>query len=125
MRRRVRRGKSFPAECSYSIVGLSRTLAISSTSRRSGIGGANHGLRHRYMATGYDYLLSLLEVQKLAYFLQQAGENLRLDFAKGPYGPYADKLRHVLNNIEGHYILGIGDANNKPQTPIALAEGSA
>jgi O-acetyl-ADP-ribose deacetylase (regulator of RNase III) len=83
------------------------------------------GLMHRYTATGYEYLLSLLEVQKLAYFLQLAGENLKLDFAKGLYGPYADKLRHVLNNIEGHYIIGIGDANNKPQTPIALVEGSA
>ncbi len=83
------------------------------------------GLMSRYIATGYDYLPSLLEVQKLAYFLQLAGQNLKLTFAKGPYGPYADTLRHVLDNIEGHYIQGFGDARNSPKISIRLLPGAA
>lgn len=55
------------------------------------------------------YRLTLLEVQKLAYFLQEAGEPLRLGFVKGKYGPYADTLEHVFQRIEGHFTRGYGD----------------
>jgi O-acetyl-ADP-ribose deacetylase (regulator of RNase III) len=55
------------------------------------------------------YKLSLLEVQKLAYFLQEAGEPLRLRYAKHKYGPYADNLNHVLQRLEGAWIVGYGD----------------
>ncbi len=78
------------------------------------------GLMHQYAETGYDSPLSLLEVHKLAYFQQLAGEGLKLSFEKGHYGPYADNLRHVMNALEGHYISGVGDAPNKPDTPIRL-----
>lgn len=54
---------------------------------------------------------SLIEVQKLVYFLQLAGQPLRLRFEQGRYGPYADTLRHVLNDIEGHYLVGFGDGS--------------
>jgi O-acetyl-ADP-ribose deacetylase (regulator of RNase III) len=54
---------------------------------------------------------SLIEVQKLVYFLQEAGEGLRLEFTKGHYGPYADNLRKTLREIEGHFILGFGDGS--------------
>jgi uncharacterized protein YwgA len=37
---------------------------------------------------GFAYRLTLLEVQK-AYFLQEAGEPLRLRYEPGHYGPYA------------------------------------
>lgn len=60
-----------------------------------------------YGAAGYRH--SLLEVQKLTYFLQAAGEDLKLAFEKNRYGPYAEKLNHVLQRIEGHYIRGYGD----------------
>lgn len=82
------------------------------------------GLINRYLVPGYDYLLSLLEIQKLAYFLQEAGEPLKLNFDKGTYGPYADNLRHVLNRLEGHYIQGFGDGRNKPDTPMTLCPGA-
>lgn len=55
------------------------------------------------------YGLSKLEVQKLAYFLQEAGEDLRLSYQKHKFGPYADQLRHVLDRMDGHYIHGVGD----------------
>jgi len=56
-----------------------------------------------------NYGLSKIEVQKLAYFLQEAGEDLRLQFIKHHYGPYADALRHALDRMDGHFIRGLGD----------------
>lgn len=54
------------------------------------------------------YRLSQLEVQKLTYFLQTAGEDLRLDYVKQQYGPYAENLHFVLQHLEGHYLRGYG-----------------
>ncbi len=54
---------------------------------------------------------TLIEVQKLAYFLQANGEPLRLTFHAGRYGPYADNLRKALSNMEGHFISGFGDGS--------------
>lgn len=56
-----------------------------------------------------EYGLSRIEVQKLAYFLQEAGEELKLSFVKQQYGPYSEELRHALNRMEGHFIRGLGD----------------
>jgi O-acetyl-ADP-ribose deacetylase (regulator of RNase III) len=56
------------------------------------------------------YRLTLLEVQKLAYFLQESGEDLRLRYEAGRYGPYAANLNKVLEALEGHYIRGYGDS---------------
>lgn len=81
-------------------------------------------LMGRYVETGYDYRLSLVEVQKLAYFLQLAGESLRLDFRAHHYGPYADNLRKALRNIEGHYTRGVADGKNSPETPLELLPGA-
>ncbi|MEX0613857.1 MAG: macro domain-containing protein, partial [Pirellulales bacterium] len=64
-------------------------------------------LLKRYGMPGYK--LSLLEIQKLAYLLEKGGEPLRLDFAKDKFGPYSEKLHHVLQPLEGHYIRGYGD----------------
>lgn len=55
------------------------------------------------------YPLSRIEVQKLAYMLEQAGEPLGLSFVRHHYGPYSDKLRHVLTVMDGAYITGLGD----------------
>jgi O-acetyl-ADP-ribose deacetylase (regulator of RNase III) len=61
---------------------------------------------------------ALVEVQKLAYFLQANGEPLRLDFGAAVYGPYADELRKSLRAMEGHFIIGFGDGS----LPINKAE---
>jgi O-acetyl-ADP-ribose deacetylase (regulator of RNase III) len=70
------------------------------------------------------YRLTLLEVQKLAYFLQEAGEPLRLNFQEGHYGPYAHNLNKVLEVLEGHYISGYGDTQ-KPDVEMSLQPGAA
>jgi len=64
-----------------------------------------------YAAAGYR--LSRLEVQKLAYFLQAAGEEMNLRFAGKNYGPYAEELNHVLQRLEGHFIRGYGDRSRE------------
>jgi len=69
------------------------------------------GLMVNYGIPGYR--LTLLEVQKLAYFLQTAGQPLRLEFVRHKYGPYAETLNHVLQRIEGHFIRGYGDRSRE------------
>jgi O-acetyl-ADP-ribose deacetylase (regulator of RNase III) len=69
-----------------------------------------------------DFRLSALEVQKLAYFLQVSGQNLRLNYVKAKYGPYAENLNHVLITMEGHYTRGYGDRSREPQ--ISLIDGA-
>ncbi len=78
------------------------------------------GLMRRYLAAVMDPYVSLLEMHKLMYFMQEAGEGLNLRFAKGSYGPYAENLRHVLTEIEGHFITGYGDAEDNPEKQIEL-----
>lgn len=70
-----------------------------------------------------DYSRTLLEVQKLAYFLQVAGERLRLNYEPGLYGPYAHNLNKVLEVMEGHFIRGYGDSQ-KPDAEIELLPGA-
>lgn len=59
------------------------------------------------------YRLTLLEIQKLAYFLQVAGEPLKLSFVKGTYGPYSETIQHVLQRMEAHFIRGYGDRSRE------------
>jgi O-acetyl-ADP-ribose deacetylase (regulator of RNase III) len=70
-----------------------------------------------------DYSRTLLEVQKLAYLLQTAGEPLRLNYEAGHYGPYAPNLNKVLERMEGHFIRGYGDSQ-KPDAEIDLLPGA-
>ena len=82
------------------------------------------GLMDRYLAGLLDPFVSLLELHKLMYFMQEAGEPLRLRFAKGPYRPYAENLRHVLAEIEGYYISGYGAGGDSPTKVIELIPGA-
>lgn len=78
-------------------------------------------LMEHYMSPAYR--LTLLEIQKLAYFLQEAGEPLKLKFEAGHYGPYAPNLNKVLEIMEGHFIRGYGDSQ-KPDVDIELMQGA-
>ena len=81
-------------------------------------------LMHRYLKGLLDPFVSLLEVHKLVYFMQAAGEPLRLSFTKGPYGPYAENLRHVLHIIEGHLVAGYSDGGDMPDKQLQLVPGA-
>jgi O-acetyl-ADP-ribose deacetylase (regulator of RNase III) len=81
------------------------------------------GLMDRYIAGLLDPFISLLEVHKLMYFLQECGQPLRLKYVKGHYGPYAENLRHVLGRIEGHFIKGYKDGGDEPFKALELVPG--
>ncbi|MDX7999759.1 macro domain-containing protein [Xenorhabdus sp. Reich] len=81
-------------------------------------------LIQRYLKGLLDPSVSLLEVHKLLYFMQEAGEPLRLNYQKAHYGPYAQNLRHVLNVIEGHFISGYSDGGDAPDKVLQLVPGA-
>ena len=66
-------------------------------------------LVRRYWVLGME--CSMLEVQKLAWFLERAIERfnpqdnpLKLQFVAHKYGPYAKRLDHLLNSLDGSYL---------------------
>jgi O-acetyl-ADP-ribose deacetylase (regulator of RNase III) len=81
------------------------------------------GLMRRYLAGVMDPFVTLLEIHKLMYFLVEVGEKIpNLQFTKAHYGPYSEKLRHVLTAIEGHFTIGFADGEDAPKKPIQLLE---
>jgi len=62
----------------------------------------------RYEVLGFD--CSILEAQKLAWFLASATSRWGLanpiadDFAANRYGPYSDRVRHLLDSLDGSYL---------------------
>jgi O-acetyl-ADP-ribose deacetylase (regulator of RNase III) len=82
------------------------------------------GLMGRYLAGLLDPSLTLLEIHKLMYFMQEAGEPLRLRYVAAPYGPYADNLRHVLRQIDGYFVSGYSDNGDAPDKELSLVPGS-
>lgn len=83
------------------------------------------GLIDRYLNGLLDPTISLLEVHKLMFFMQESGEPLRLHYEKAPFGPYAKNLRHVFNAIEGHFIRGYQDGGDAPHKKVELMPGVA
>ncbi|WP_395711739.1 macro domain-containing protein [Reyranella sp.] len=76
-----------------------------------------------YAVLGFD--CSILEAQKLAWFLSGAIRHLSLpnpiadDFVANRYGPYSDKVRHLLDSLDGSYLTcerRVADA--RPFDPI-------
>lgn len=82
-------------------------------------------LMQTYLNGMLDPSISLLELHKLMYFLQESGEPLRLKYEKAHYGPYAKNLSHVLNAIEGHMVTGYLDGGDLPTKPLNLVPGAA
>jgi O-acetyl-ADP-ribose deacetylase (regulator of RNase III) len=82
------------------------------------------GLMDRYLWGLLDPFVTLLEVHKLMYFMQVAGQPLKLRFTKALYGPYAENLRHVLNEVEGHFISGYADGGDRPDKLLELIPGA-
>lgn len=65
-------------------------------------------LVRRYWILGIE--CTLLEIQKLAYFLERSTNGLRLPdtldlrFKAGKFGPYAPRLTHLLDALDGSYL---------------------
>ena len=82
------------------------------------------GVMRRYLGGLLDPSISLLEVHKLMYFMQEAGEPLRLRYVRALYGPYAENLHHVLHAVEGHLLAGYADGGDAPDKPLKLVPGA-
>jgi O-acetyl-ADP-ribose deacetylase (regulator of RNase III) len=80
-------------------------------------------LMNRYLNGLLDPFVSLLEVHKLMYFMQEAGQPLNLRYKKATYGPYAENLRHVLHDIEGYMVSGYR-GEDAPYTQLELVPGA-
>ena len=65
--------------------------------------------------------VTFFEIQKLMYFAQVAQPDLRLSFSAGPYGPYSEQVRHLVQDMEGSFLSGYGDGSHLALdlTPIA------
>lgn len=83
------------------------------------------GLLDRYLRGLLDPFVSLLEAHKLMYFMQEAGQPLRLNYKPAFYGPYAENLRHVLREVEGHFLTGYADGGDAPDQQLQLVPGAA
>ena len=81
-------------------------------------------LMDRYLNGLLDPVVTLLEVHKLMYFMQEAGQPLRLQYVKAPYGPYAENLRHVLRTVEGHMVSGYADGGDAPAKQLEVVPGA-
>jgi O-acetyl-ADP-ribose deacetylase (regulator of RNase III) len=87
-------------------------------------------LVRRYSIPGLD--CTNLEVQKLAWFLHRsivtvgAPDPLDLRFQANKYGPYSDRLRHLLDGLDGSYLhcdKRLSDAG--PLDEIRFEDGKA
>ncbi|MFT4075705.1 MAG: macro domain-containing protein [Asticcacaulis sp.] len=83
-------------------------------------------LIRRYSILGIQ--CSLLEVQKLGYFLDRFNAKLNItgfefNFSANKFGPYSEKLRHMLDGLDGSYLhcdKRLSDAG--PFDPIGFDE---
>lgn len=69
--------------------------------------------------------LTSIVAQKLAYFLQEGGEPMRLKYVAYHYGPYADNLNHFLQRLEGHFFRGCGVRGSSKMDLEVLPEAVA
>lgn len=63
---------------------------------------------------------SVFAANKLAYFLHNSGEDLRLNFVPYAYGPYAQAVEKVLYSMNGKYLKGMEQMSAKPFEPLRL-----
>ena len=82
------------------------------------------GLMDRYLRGLLEPFVTLLEIHKLMYFMQEAGEPLKLKYESQTYGPYATNLRHLLRRLENHYTTGYRDGGDAPGKEIELVPGA-
>ena len=63
---------------------------------------------------------SLFSANKLAYFLQRMGQNLKLQFKAHHYGPYAIGVEKVLYHLNGTFLAGLEQGQAKAFEPLKL-----
>jgi hypothetical protein len=74
----------------------------------------------RYLRAMLDPTISLLELHKLLYFVQRAGQPLRLNFEKAHYGPYSENLRFPMQRMNHFYIDFDATQGDRPTIAVRL-----
>lgn len=66
--------------------------------------------------------ISEFSSEKICYFLQEFGARnyFKLEYKPYFYGPYSGKVRFLLNELNGSYLMGYSDMNKKPFQPLTL-----
>jgi len=67
-----------------------------------------------------DMKFSIMEAQKVAYFLQSLGWPLGIEFLPSFYGPYSQDLNRFISHVEGHYMTGYGDGTGGSEATLRL-----
>lgn len=90
------------------------TDTYQNVAKRTGVEKLTHAraliseIVRRYWVLGIE--CTYLEVQKLGWFLERSihelklGDPLDFQFSADKYGPYSDRLRHLLNGLDGTYL---------------------
>jgi len=65
-------------------------------------------------------MASVFAANKLAYFLQESGEPLKLKFIPYIYGPYSQAVGKVLYALNGKYISGLEQMNARAFEPLEI-----
>jgi O-acetyl-ADP-ribose deacetylase (regulator of RNase III) len=63
---------------------------------------------------------TLFAANKIAYFLQRLGQDLRLEFESHLYGPYSPNVQKVLYTMNGVYLKGLEQGKAGPFEPLKL-----
>jgi O-acetyl-ADP-ribose deacetylase (regulator of RNase III) len=63
---------------------------------------------------------NVFAANKIAYFLQESGEPMRLHFVPYTYGPYDQAVEKVLYALNGKYLTGLEQMTAKPFEPLQL-----
>ncbi len=69
-----------------------------------------------------DGKLSLMEAQKVAYFMQSAGWPSTAEFAPSHYGPYSPAVNSFVSAVEGHFVVGFGDGTGGSRATLSLRD---
>ncbi len=68
--------------------------------------------------------ISLVEAQKVAYFLQLAGGKETWAFTPSHFGPYAPTIDQFVSSVEGHFLHGFGDGSSGSKATLTLVDSA-
>ena len=67
-----------------------------------------------------DPFITPLELHKLMYFLQEAGEPLHLQYVQSVYGPYAKNLYKMISKNKEDFVVGYFDGESSFNNQLEL-----
>lgn len=99
-----------------------RTKRPAMTERRAALLLAFHKYVEMSFVAGHavDREFSIIEAQKIAYFLQVAGWQASFEFTPSHFGPYAQTVDQWLSAVEGHFLTGYGDGTSGSRAVLRL-----